>query len=647
MENGGEGLEARMRRRRMLQTGLVILMMLMLLDSNPPPHGHLRVKPAQEVALPEGKSIEDPELVRLLNDFYSAQEGDDRDVILYAHNATGNYRGEWSLDPERGLGDAARDKGFRLSRAKGRALLQIHMEDIPEVRAVSAIYGYLRLLDGVMSSPRDITLAMQGVFFHDTGAVRLRAVAKPTSYLWILLPPGSNGTAAAEAEAEAAGRRLLADPGRRSLSEVPRVGALAGAPAAGAAGAGAPGGGAGAEEGLKIAIPTGATGDLLEGIRGGVECRVVFDGTVAPSMPLRSTDETGERAMRSAFVTEVTGQVSSEPCDVALNVTAKALRVDWKRTTAKATNYSVVVTIMCVLQIAALLKQLQHSSTQAAAARVSLICVSMQALMDALLCILHLLLCVVIQSLFAAFASIAFFKLVIFCIFEMRYMVVIFQSRQDQSFFNSGWAEIRRHLAALHARFYGVLLGLIVFIYVVNVVAPQASSLMVLAAHSFWVPQIISNVKRDAATPLARPYLFTMSATRLLIPLYLYGCPQNILGTFESSSKSAPTNSAFCITLVLWVGMQTGVLLLQEIYGPQFFVPAAFLPEKYNYRRPIPIEKNGENGDVTCVICMCELGGLDNVMVAPCDHAFHSECLLRWMEERAECPVCRASLPPP
>ena len=36
-------------------------------------------------------------------------------------------------------------------------------------------------------------------------------------------------------------------------------------------------------------------------------------------------------------------------------------------------------------------------------------------------------------------------------------------------------------------------------------------------------------------------------------------------------------------------------------------------------------------------------------MLTPCNHFFHSHCLQRWMEIRADagCPICRAALPPP
>ncbi|KAJ9477851.1 Transmembrane E3 ubiquitin-protein ligase 1 [Pseudozyma hubeiensis] len=35
-----------------------------------------------------------------------------------------------------------------------------------------------------------------------------------------------------------------------------------------------------------------------------------------------------------------------------------------------------------------------------------------------------------------------------------------------------------------------------------------------------------------------------------------------------------------------------------------------------------------------------------DVMVAPCQHAFHTECLERWLEIKNECPSCRSALPP-
>ena len=35
-----------------------------------------------------------------------------------------------------------------------------------------------------------------------------------------------------------------------------------------------------------------------------------------------------------------------------------------------------------------------------------------------------------------------------------------------------------------------------------------------------------------------------------------------------------------------------------------------------------------------------------SVMVTPCHHIFHTDCLTHWMEIKNECPSCRWPLPP-
>jgi hypothetical protein len=61
----------------------------------------------------------------------------------------------------------------------------------------------------------------------------------------------------------------------------------------------------------------------------------------------------------------------------------------------------------------------------------------MQAIIDSYLCIVHLTTGVVVEALFNAFATAAFFKFMIFSIFEMRYLLIIWKARRPQVFENA------------------------------------------------------------------------------------------------------------------------------------------------------------------------------------------------------------------
>ena len=68
------------------------------------------------------------------------------------------------------------------------------------------------------------------------------------------------------------------------------------------------------------------------------------------------------------------------------------------------------------------------------------------------------------------------------------------------------------------------------------------------AMHSFWVPQIVSCVKNDARQPLKPVYIIGISVTRLALPLYIYGCPKNLLEEPHSPTK--------CLGLCVFVAAQ-------------------------------------------------------------------------------------------
>lgn len=103
-----------------------------------------------------------------------------------------------------------------------------------------------------------------------------------------------------------------------------------------------------------------------------------------------------------------------------------------------------------------------------------------------------------------------------------------------------------------------------------------------MVAYSFWVPQIILNMREDRRDPpVCRQYVNLISVTRLVLPLYFFGCPHNILNML-ANVKHSP-NYFMCVALVLWMAAQVFVLHLQQVYGQQFLVPSRFLPPRYKY----------------------------------------------------------------
>lgn len=299
----------------------------------------------------------------------------------------------------------------------------------------------------------------------------------------------------------------------------------------------------------------------------------------------------------------------------------------------KAVNYTLMVTFVSFLQVLLLIRQMEHSNTQSGAAKISIMMIGQQAIMDAYLCLLHLTAGILVESLFNAFATAAFFKFVVFSIFEMRYLLAIWKASRPANS-GEGWEAMRRELSLLYSRFYGILLGGILIMYEFhNFLRP-----ILLLMYSFWIPQIVTNIIRDSRKPLHPHYILGMTATRLAIPLYTFGCPNNFM-RIQPDKK-------WCICLSAFMGVQSLILLLQHYLGSRCFIPRQILPEKYSYYRRFNPDANRTTD---CVICMTSIDlsqRSNDCMVTPCDHFFHSGCLQRWMDIKMECPTCRRSLPP-
>ncbi|KAH9792379.1 transmembrane E3 ubiquitin-protein ligase FLY2 [Citrus sinensis] len=241
-----------------------------------------------------------------------------------------------------------------------------------------------------------------------------------------------------------------------------------------------------------------------------------------------------------------------------LNATSVNIEVYYN----KAVNYTLMVTF--------------------GAAKVSILMIGQQAIMDAYLCLLHLTAGILVESLFNAFATAAFFKFVVFSIFEMRYLLAIWKASRPMNN-GEGWETMRRELSVLYSR-------------------------------------------------------FCISVTRLAIPLYIFGCPHNFM-------RIEPDKN-WCICLCVFIGLQASILLLQHYLGSRWFIPRQILPEKYSYYRRFDQGTYHTTDCVICMTAIDLMQRSNDCMVTPCDHFFHSGCLQRWMDIKMECPTCRRPLPP-
>lgn len=350
---------------------------------------------------------------------------------------------------------------------------------------------------------------------------------------------------------------------------------------------------------------------------------------------------------------EMKGSFVSESCKTEMTVVLATL--DTETLFGKAINYTLLVTVVAFIQVIVLIRQMEMTSTQAGARRVSLTTVGLQAVADSYLCLGHLTMGIAVQTLFNAFATAAFFKFICFSIFLMRWMLLIWKARRPSGF-SEGWEAMRRELSMLYSRFYGSLLLGIFLLYQLQ----SHVRFFVMALYSFWVPQIILNAVEDHRRPLLPVYIIATSITRLAIPLYFWGCPHNFL--------HIEPQPLFSLALVSWLTSQALILLSQYKFGPRWFIPKEFLPEKYDYFRPVTVEddemvdleaqEGRENSPLVsaehpearreCCICMDSVAIHSRErMVTPCNHFFHAACLERWLEVRLECALCRSPVPPP
>uniref|UniRef100_A0A6A7G5N7 RING-type E3 ubiquitin transferase n=1 Tax=Hirondellea gigas TaxID=1518452 RepID=A0A6A7G5N7_9CRUS len=322
--------------------------------------------------------------------------------------------------------------------------------------------------------------------------------------------------------------------------------------------------------------------------------------------------------------------------DHDMNIFVSATKFSEQKFLTKARRYAYAMILVNLVQIYFLLRQLRYSSSSARAQKLSMLTFGILGFFDSFLIVLHSYYGVRSEELFGTFMILSMTQFIIFSVLEMRFMLLITKARNPDQF-QGDWDAVRRELGSLYLKFYFLLFLGFVALYIGEV------RFVVPIFYSFWIPQIVHNVSADVTRGFTTEFIIVSTIVKMVFPGYFYGCPKQIL-----SAPLKPTNWAFLSGLYIYLWAQTLILLAMNRFGPRFFIPLRWQPERYQYHR-FALE-DPEDPAPECAICFSPLRDDDpqnDVMVTPCEHAFHDDCLTRWMEQQMKCPTCRGDLPPP
>ncbi|CEP01959.1 hypothetical protein PBRA_002224 [Plasmodiophora brassicae] len=328
----------------------------------------------------------------------------------------------------------------------------------------------------------------------------------------------------------------------------------------------------------------------------------------------------------------IQGILISDDCH--LNVSIATARTQSTVVLDRASGFATMASGLTIIQMLFTVRQVQHTGRLG---EVSMWAIALQSLLDAYLCVNHIGVAMRVPGLWLSFMVLTMFEFLLFSLFQVRLLFLIWKANHRNAFDIATAEERRNMINNLNTRLYIFIFGGLLLIFYTG---HDHEFLTTIVLHSPWVAQIIHNVYYDVSRGLLPNYILVMAASRLVLPLYQYGDPENYMET--------PTNYTFCFCLVLWIMTQVALLLGQHHLGSRFFIAGRFLPAKYNYYQSVPVT----NEDI-CAICMMEITEdvetqqeePQTIMVTPCNHLFHSICLITWMEQKMECPSCRGPLP--
>eukprot|EP00543_Licmophora_paradoxa_P010098 CAMPEP_0202473896 /NCGR_PEP_ID=MMETSP1360-20130828/92091_1 /ASSEMBLY_ACC=CAM_ASM_000848 /TAXON_ID=515479 /ORGANISM="Licmophora paradoxa, Strain CCMP2313" /LENGTH=152 /DNA_ID=CAMNT_0049100981 /DNA_START=1117 /DNA_END=1575 /DNA_ORIENTATION=- len=63
-----------------------------------------------------------------------------------------------------------------------------------------------------------------------------------------------------------------------------------------------------------------------------------------------------------------------------------------------------------------------------------------------------------------------------------------------------------------------------------------------------------------------------------------------------------------------------------------------------NTTTPEPSQNQQPNHDITCSICLETFVTGNSIITSACNHSYHRDCVMDWMEKNNKCPNCRQNM---
>jgi hypothetical protein len=358
------------------------------------------------------------------------------------------------------------------------------------------------------------------------------------------------------------------------------------------------------------------------------------------SLPFESADDeflvSGLDEERMIY--RLSGHMASPNCGILVEIKNDTRSGDFDRlvSSGKVYIFWAIINLLCLSLLT--IWHVESHNTNSMMMRVSAMAFLAPTCFDVVYSLFHLLLAFSYAPLSRPLYFIFFLSFALYTFYQVRYILDVCKLSWFQV---SNTGNLARIYIIIYTYIGSTLIILIIFEYL--------SWIPLLFAHAGWMFQIVHNALNRTKSAFDWRYVIGSTVCRIFAPFYFYCLPQQLI--------RLPFRPTLLASIIIFDIFTIAILFAQDTFGPRFFIPKWLLPAAYNYHRPIPEEvlaqaaqgvPDGQNNAPICAICMTDVNPFNTEhMIAPCNHVFHEPCLLRWMDQKMECPVCRSRLPVP